>query len=67
MACMCRANFFNQFKLQFGCTPLAFQQQKRLKKAAELIKTGMQITQVSFELIGTNCLENTSTCHKAGY
>ena len=50
IACMCRTKFFNQFKLQFGCTPLAFQQQQRLKKAAELIKTGMQITQVSFEL-----------------
>ncbi|SGZ08480.1 AraC family transcriptional regulator [Moritella viscosa] len=42
--------FFNQFKLHLGCTPLAFQQQQRLKKAAEMIKIGMQITQVSFEL-----------------
>lgn len=50
IACMCRTKFFNQFKANFGCTPLAFQQQQRLKKAAELIKTGMQITQVSFEL-----------------
>jgi len=50
ISCMCRTKFFNQFKLHLGCTPLAFQQQQRLKKAAELIKTGMQITQVSFEL-----------------
>jgi len=50
IACMCRTKFFNQFKLHLGCTPLAFQQQQRLKKATELIKTGMQITQVSFEL-----------------
>ncbi|QIR13428.1 AraC family transcriptional regulator [Shewanella aestuarii] len=49
-ACMSRSKFFNQFKAHLGCTPMAYQQQMRLKKAAELIAQGQQITQVCFSL-----------------
>ena len=50
LACMSRTKFFIEFKRHLGCTPLAFQHQMRLKKAALLIKHGQQITQVCFEL-----------------
>jgi AraC-like DNA-binding protein len=50
LACMSRTKFFSEFKQHLGCTPLAFQQQRRLKKAHDLISTGKQITQVCFEL-----------------
>ena len=55
LACMSRTKFFNEFKYNLGCTPLAFQQQQRLKKAHNLIKSGQQITQVCFELGFTSC------------
>lgn len=50
LACMSRTKFFNEFKQHLGCTPLAFQQQQRLKKAHQLIADGNQITQVCFGL-----------------
>ncbi|MCL1067819.1 AraC family transcriptional regulator [Shewanella olleyana] len=49
-ACMSRSKFFQQFKAHLGCSPAAFQQQVRLKKAATLIEQGQQITQVCFSL-----------------
>ncbi|UCX03371.1 AraC family transcriptional regulator [Shewanella glacialimarina] len=49
-ACMSRSKFFYQFKIHFGCTPMAFQQQIRMKQAAKLIAQGQQITQVCFSL-----------------
>lgn len=55
LACMSRTKFFNEFKRNLGCTPLAFQQQQRLKKAYNLIQSGKQITQVCFELGFTSC------------
>ena len=39
-----------QFKNHLGCTPLVYQQQARLKKAAQLIGQGKQISQVCFSL-----------------
>ena len=50
LACMSRTKFFNQFKSHLGCTPGAFQQQARLKKAANMLKQGQKITQICFEL-----------------
>jgi AraC-like DNA-binding protein len=55
IACMSRTKFFNEFKQHLGCTPLAFQQQQRLKKAHNLIESGRQITQVCFELGFISC------------
>ncbi len=49
MACMGRSKFYQQFKQHFGCTPQAFQLQQRLKKSAEFITKGMQITRAAFE------------------
>lgn len=50
LACMSRTKFFNEFKVHLGCSPMAFQHQTRLKKAATMIKSGLQITHVCFEL-----------------
>lgn len=54
IACMSRTKFFHEFKLHLGCTPMAYQLQRRLKKAALLLKQGEQITQVCFTLGFTN-------------
>ncbi len=66
IACMGRTKFFNEFKIHFGCSPLVFQQQLRLKKAAMLIKKGQQITQTCFDL-GFNNSSHFSRCFKAFY
>lgn len=50
ISCMSRTKFFEQFKRHLGCTPVAYQQQMRLKQAAKLIRQGKQITQVCFDL-----------------
>ncbi|OUS24667.1 AraC family transcriptional regulator [Thalassotalea sp. 42_200_T64] len=50
IACMSRSKFFHQFKAHLGCSPIAYQQQIRLKQAVELIKQGKQITHVCFAL-----------------
>ena len=50
IACMSRTKFFTAFKAHLGCTPTVFQQQQRLKSAAERIVQGQQITQVCFSL-----------------
>jgi len=66
IACMCRTKFFNEFRLHFGCSPIAFQQQLRLKEAALRIKQGQQITLTSFEL-GFNNASHFSRCFKQFY
>jgi len=66
IACMGRTKFFNEFRIHFGCTPVAFQQQRRLKKAAILIKQGQQITQTCFGL-GFNNASHFSRCFKQFY
>jgi transcriptional regulator GlxA family with amidase domain len=63
IACMGRTKFFNEFRINFGCSPIAFQQQLRLKKAATLIKQGQQITQTCFDL-GFNNASHFSRCFK---
>jgi len=50
LACMSRTKFFHEFKVHLGCSPIAFQHQTRLKKAANMIKNGQQITHICFEL-----------------
>lgn len=66
IACMGRTKFFNEFRQHFGCSPIAFQQQIRLKRAAELIKQGQQITQTCFKL-GFNNASHFSRCFKLFY
>ena len=66
IACMGRTTFFNSFRNHFGCSPVAFQQQLRLKLAAERIKQGQQITQTSFDL-GFNNASHFSRCFKQFY
>lgn len=66
IACMGRTKFFNEFRLHLGCSPVAFQQQLRLKKAALLIKQGQQITLTCFDL-GFNNASHFSRCFKQFY
>jgi len=54
ISCMSRTKFFHEFKVHLGCTPMAYQLQGRLKKAAVLLKKGEQITQTCFALGFTN-------------
>jgi len=54
LACMSRTKFFTEFKLHIGCSPIAFQQQTRLKKAAVMLKNGEKITSSCFALGFTN-------------
>jgi AraC-like DNA-binding protein len=54
ISCMSRTKFFHEFKVHLGCSPMAYQLQSRLKKAAVLLKKGEQITQVCFALGFTN-------------
>jgi len=66
IACMGRTKFFNQFRIHFGCSPIAFQQQLRLRQAALLIKQGQQITLTCFDL-GFNNASHFSRCFKQFY
>ncbi len=66
IACMGRTKFFNEFRIHFGCSPIVFQQQLRLKQAAIMIKQGKQITQTCFYL-GFNNASHFSRCFKQFY
>ena len=66
IACMSRTKFFFEFKVHFGCSPIAFQLQLRLKQAAKFIKQGKQITQTCFEL-GFSNASHFSRCFKQCY
>lgn len=47
---MSRSRLYVEFKEKIGCSPVEFQQQLRLKRAAERIKNGEVITAVCFDL-----------------
>lgn len=66
IACMSRTKFFNEFKLHLGCSPLVYQSQSRLKKAAMLLKEGQQITTTCFALGFINT-SHFSRCFKRFY
>lgn len=63
ISCMSRTKFFQQFRAHLGCTPAVYQHQMRLKKAANMIKQGQQITHVCFEL-GYRSSSHFSRCFK---
>jgi AraC-like DNA-binding protein len=66
LACMSRTKFFSEFKQHLGCTPIAFQQQTRLKKSASLLKKGGNITESCFAL-GFSDTSHFSRCFKQFY
>ena len=49
-ACMSRSRLYLEFKKNLGCSPVELQQQLRLKRAAERIKSGEAITAISYDL-----------------
>ncbi|MCX4189182.1 helix-turn-helix domain-containing protein [Methylophaga sp. OBS3] len=58
-ACMSRSRLYVEFKKQLGCTPGEFQQQIRLKLAAEAIRNGQSITEACYSF-GFNDLSHFS-------
>ena len=66
LACMSRSKFYLVFKAQLGCSPVAFQYQLRMKKAALLLKQQVNITQVCFDLGFINT-SHFSRCFKHFY
>ncbi|MCX4191123.1 AraC family transcriptional regulator [Methylophaga sp. OBS1] len=58
-ACMSRSRLYVEFKKQLGCTPGEFQQQLRLKSAAEAIRAGKSVTDACYSF-GFNDLSHFS-------
>ncbi|WP_438971880.1 helix-turn-helix domain-containing protein [Methylophaga sp.] len=58
-ACMSRSRLYVEFKKQLGCTPGEFQQQLRLKSAAEAIQAGKSVTDACYSF-GFNDLSHFS-------
>jgi AraC-like DNA-binding protein len=54
IACMSRSRLYEEFKKHMGCSPGEFQQQLRLKAAADLLSRGIAVTTVSYDLGFTN-------------
>lgn len=50
IAVMGRTKFFGTFKRHIGCSPIVFQQQERLKTAANMLAQGHQITETCFKV-----------------
>lgn len=51
LACMSRSKLYSQFRNTLGCSPVEFQQRRRLEKACSMIRSGVQsITAVSYDL-----------------
>ncbi len=58
-ACMSRSRFYVEFKKQLGCSPGEYQQQLRLKNAAEMIRKGHSISETCYDM-GFNDLSHFS-------
>jgi len=58
-ACMSRSKLYVEFKKQVGCSPCEYQQQLRLKLAAEAIEEGKSISEVCYS-VGFNDLSHFS-------
>lgn len=48
-ACMSRSRLYTEFKKQLGCSPGEYQQQQRLKIAADMLKIGKRVTEACYE------------------
>lgn len=50
LACMSRSRLYTEFKKQLGCSPGEYQQQQRLKLAADMLKTGKRVTVACYDV-----------------
>jgi AraC-like DNA-binding protein len=64
-ACMSRFHFIRLFQLVYGTTPRQFLKDLRINKAKVLIKEGLSVTQVCFE-VGYESLPTFSSAFKKG-
>ena len=58
-ACMSRSRLYVEFKKQLGCSPGEYQQQQRLKRAADFLKNGKTVTEACYD-VGFNDLSHFS-------
>ncbi|OUR63650.1 AraC family transcriptional regulator [Methylophaga sp. 42_25_T18] len=58
-ACMSRSRLYIEFKKQLGCSPGEYQQQQRLKRAADYLKNGKTVTEACYD-VGFNDLSHFS-------
>ncbi len=58
-ACMSRSRLYVEFKKQLGCSPGEYQQQRRLKSAADNLKKGKTVTETCYD-VGFNDLSHFS-------
>lgn len=63
LACMSRTKFYTRFKHTMGCSPSAFQQQMRIRRSQEMLKQGLSVTLVAFEM-GFMNVSHFSRCFK---
>jgi AraC-like DNA-binding protein len=49
-ACMSRSRLYTEFKKQLGCSPGEYQQQQRLKRAADILKAGKRVTEACYDV-----------------
>jgi len=56
---MSRSRLYVEFKKQLGCSPGEYQQQQRLKRAADFLKTGKTVTEACYD-VGFNDLSHFS-------
>ena len=49
-ACMSRSRLYIEFKKQLGCSPGEYQQQQRLKRAADFLKDGKTVTEACYDV-----------------
>jgi AraC-like DNA-binding protein len=49
-ACMSRSRLYTEFKKQLGCSPGEYQQQQRLKRAADMLKSGRRVTEACYDV-----------------
>lgn len=59
IACMSRSRLYVEFKKQLGCSPGEYQQQQRLKRAADSLKQGKTVTDACYD-VGFNDLSHFS-------
>ena len=65
-ACMSKYHFVRTFRRAYGVTPRQYLREVRLSRARELLKKGVSVTQVCYE-VGYESISTFSNAFKRGY